>query len=64
MSPYERAKKRISERLADDAPPLSSSERETQMRALRALYGAPKRQRELPMSWLAPLNGDEGGPEE
>lgn len=64
MTEYEKCKQKVAARLAEDAPPLSASERAKEMEALRALYGKPRRQVEMPMSWLAPVNGDDGGPEE
>ena len=63
MTEYEKCKRKVAARLAEDAPPLSASERAAEMEALRALYGKPRRQVEMPMSWLEPVNGDEGGPE-
>lgn len=62
MTEYEKCKRKLAARLADDAPPLSASERAAEMDALRALYGKPRRQVEMPMSWPGPLDGDEGGP--
>lgn len=64
MNPYQRAKRDINKRLADDAKPMTREEIEAQMEALKVLYGAPRRQVEMPMSWIAPVNGDDGAPEE
>ncbi len=64
MNPYQRAKRDINKRLADDAKPMTREEIEAQMEALKVLYGAPRRQVEMPMSWIEPVNGDDGVPEE
>lgn len=64
MNPYQRAKRDINKRLADDAKPMTREEIEAQMEALKVLYGAPRRQVEMPMSWIEPVNGDNRGVED